>query len=56
VHILTVLTSAAVMGACLFLARRFNLAWLREWGLGFSIVIGLIVAYTAHTTGLVPVA
>ncbi|MDH6235698.1 DUF5058 family protein [Cryobacterium sp. CG_9.6] len=56
VHILTVLTSAAVMGICLFVARRFNQAWLREWGLGFSIVIGLIVAYSAHTAGLTPPA
>ena len=54
VHILTVLASAAVMGICLVVAHRFNLAWLREWGLGFSIVIGLIVAYTLHTTGLMP--
>ena len=56
VHILTVITSAAVMGLCLFLAKKFSLGWLREWGLGFSIVIGLVVAYVAHTSGLAPVA
>jgi len=56
VHILTVLVSAAVMGVCLLVAHLFKQPWLREWGLGFSIVIGLIVAYAAHTTGLPPVA
>jgi hypothetical protein len=56
VHVLSVLTSAAVMGLCLLLARKFNQSWLREWGLGFSIVIGLIVAYTAHASALGPVA
>ena len=56
VHLLTVLVSAAVMGACLLAAHRFKQDWLREWGLGFSIVIGLIFAYAAHTTGMAPVA
>ena len=56
VHVLTVITSAAVMGLSLFLAQRFDQGWLREWALGFAIVIGLIVAYFAHSTGLTPVA
>ena len=56
VHVLTVITSAAVMGLSLFVAQRFDQGWLREWALGFAIVIGLIVAYFAHSTGLTPVA
>ncbi|KGJ77462.1 membrane protein [Cryobacterium roopkundense] len=56
IHVLTVLTSAVVMGVCLLAAHRFQQGWLREWGLGFSIVIGLIVAYAAHSSGLAPIA
>ena len=56
VHVLTVITSAAVMGLSLFVAKRFDQGWLREWALGFAIVIGLIVAYFAHSTGLAPVS
>jgi len=56
VHIITVVISAVVMTVCLLLSRKFDAAWLREWGLGFSIIIGLIVAYYAHNSGLGPVA
>jgi len=56
IHVLTVIVSAAVMGGCLLLARRFDQGWLREWGLGLSIVIGLVVAYAAHNGGLTPIA
>ncbi len=52
VHIITVIVSAAVMGICLVLARKFALAWLREWGLGISILVGLFVAFAAHTSGM----
>lgn len=51
VHVLTVAASAAVMGMCLFLAKRLQAPWLREWGLGISIVLGLVIAYLAHTAG-----
>lgn len=43
-HIVAIVTSAAAMGICLYLAKRFDAAWLREWGLGFAIVIALAVA------------
>ena len=49
VHVITVAASAAVMGMCLFLAKRLQAPWLREWGLGISIVLGLVIAYLAHT-------
>ncbi|QYF91119.1 DUF5058 family protein [Arthrobacter sp. PAMC25284] len=52
VHIMTVIVSAVVMGICLALARKFSVAWLREWGLGISIMVGLFVAFTAHTSGM----
>lgn len=45
VHLVTMLASAAAMGACLLAARKLRLPWLREWGLGFSIVIALAVAF-----------
>lgn len=52
VHILSVLVSALTMGVCLFLAQRLSARWLREWGLGIAIIVGLIVAYFAHTSGM----
>ncbi|MET3949207.1 DUF5058 family protein [Arthrobacter sp. UYEF36] len=52
VHIITVIVSALVMGICLALAKKFDVAWLREWGLGISILVGLFVAYAAHTSGM----
>lgn len=55
-HLVTLLTAGTVMGLCLFLAKRLNRGWLREWGLGFAIVAALFVAYAAHTAGLGPVA
>ena len=45
VHLATMLASAAAMGVCLLLAHRFRLSWLREWGLGVSIIVALSTAY-----------
>ncbi|MFK5634004.1 MULTISPECIES: DUF5058 family protein [unclassified Ornithinimicrobium] len=46
-HVLAVAVSAVIMAICLWIARRINQAWLREWALGFSIIGGLIAAYIA---------
>lgn len=48
VHVVTVAVSAAVMGGLLFLARQLSAHWLKEWALGISILIALLVAYLAH--------
>lgn len=56
VHVLTVIVSAVVMGICLLLAKKFSQAWLREWGLGIAILVGLFTAFLAHTSGMAPVA
>ncbi|MFC9087372.1 DUF5058 family protein [Nocardiopsis dassonvillei] len=48
VHAVTVLASAAVMAACLYLARLLDARWLKEWALGFSIIAALAVAYLLH--------
>ncbi|WP_136609162.1 DUF5058 family protein [Sinomonas albida] len=45
VHLVTMLASAAAMGVCLLLAHRLRLPWLREWGLGASIIVALACAY-----------
>lgn len=50
-HVIAILASALTMFFCLWVARRFNAAWLREWGLGFSVIIGLGAAYYAHYAG-----
>ncbi|AXH97906.1 DUF5058 family protein [Ornithinimicrobium avium] len=46
-HVLAVVVSAAIMAVCLWLARQFTQAWLREWALGFSIIGALVVVYLA---------
>ncbi|WP_104180265.1 DUF5058 family protein [Arthrobacter sp. B0490] len=56
VHILSVIVSAITMAICITLASRTRATWLREWGLGISIIVGLIAAYIAHTSGLAPAA
>ena len=45
VHLVTMLASAAAMGVCLLLAHRLRLPWLREWGLGMSIIVALSAAF-----------
>ncbi|MCQ9386891.1 DUF5058 family protein [Brevibacterium moorei] len=44
VHLLAVAVSAIVMSICLLIAKKFEVAWLREWALGFSIMAALIAA------------
>lgn len=51
VHVVTVLVSAAAMGLCLLVAHRLKVHWLKEWALGFSIIVALVVAYALHTQG-----
>ena len=45
VHLVTMLASAAAMGVCLLLAHKLRLPWLREWGLGVSIIAALSAAF-----------
>jgi hypothetical protein len=49
VHVVTVVVSAAVMAGLLFLAKRLRAHWLKEWALGISILVALVVAFAAHT-------
>lgn len=56
VHILSVIVSAGTMAVCILLAARTSATWLREWGLGISIIVGLVAAYLAHTNGMAPAA
>lgn len=49
VHVITVAVSALVMAGLLFVARRLNANWLKEWALGISILVALAVAFVAHT-------
>jgi hypothetical protein len=45
VHLVTIVVSAAVMGVCILLARKLRRPWLREWGLGISIIVALSAAF-----------
>ncbi|WP_371931481.1 DUF5058 family protein [Glutamicibacter sp. MNS18] len=49
VHAMLIFISAGLMGLFLLLAKLLNAKWLREWALGFSIVISLTAAYFLHT-------
>lgn len=49
VHVITVAVSAFVMAGLLFVARKLNANWLKEWALGISILVALAVAFVAHT-------
>ena len=51
-HVVAFFSSAAVMGACLFLAKQLNLKWLREWALGIAILTALVLTYVAVSSGL----
>ena len=51
-HLLLVLISAGVMALCLLIAKLLQLKWLKEWALGFSILVALFVAFLLH----IPVA
>ena len=52
VHVVTVFLSAMSMGLCLFFANKTSATWLREWGLGLSIMVGLTGAYFIHAANL----
>lgn len=49
VHLILVLTSAAIMGVCLLVAKLLKAHWLKEWALGISIILSLTVGYLIHT-------
>ncbi|MHC6177667.1 DUF5058 family protein [Glutamicibacter sp. X7] len=49
IHLILVLTSAGVMALCLLLAKILHAHWLKEWALGFAIVISITVGYVLHT-------
>lgn len=51
-HVIAVIVSAVVMSICLFLAKVLKANWLKEWGLGISLLVGLVAAYFAHSAGL----
>lgn len=48
VHVIAVLVSGAGMAGMLWLARRFDLGWLKEWALGLAIILALAVVYLVH--------
>ena len=48
-HVITFAVSAVCMAVCLVASKRWNLQWLREWALGFSILLGIVVAYLTYT-------
>lgn len=49
-HALTVLVSAGAMALFLLLAHVTKAHWIKEWALGWSILIALVAAYFFHTT------
>jgi len=49
IHMYLIFISAGVMALCLFLAKVLHAHWLKEWALGFSILISITAAYFLHT-------
>ena len=54
VHAAAFFASAATMAVCLVLAKWLHARWLREWALGFSILVALAAAYLITSNGTVP--
>ncbi|WBL19506.1 MULTISPECIES: DUF5058 family protein [Citricoccus] len=55
-HVIAFITSALVVGICLFLSARLHRRWIREWSLGFAIIAGLAMAYTSTQLQWFPAA
>lgn len=49
---IVVVASALVMIVCLWIARAAKQAWLREWGLGISLVVGILVGILISNAGI----
>ena len=49
IHMMLVLISAASMAFFLFLAKVLHAKWLKEWALGFAILISITAGYLMHT-------
>jgi len=49
IHMMLVLISAASMAFFLFLAKLLKAKWLKEWALGFAILIAITAGYFMHT-------
>ncbi|TDU20601.1 DUF5058 family protein [Arthrobacter sp. JUb115] len=49
IHMTLVLISAASMALFLFLAKVLQAKWLKEWALGFAILISITAGYLMHT-------
>lgn len=52
VHVIALIASAAAMGVFLLLSSALKKTWIREWGLGLSIMVGLAAAYFAVSAGV----
>lgn len=50
--IIVLLASAAVMSACLWIASAAKQPWLKEWGLGISLVLGIAVGILVTHAGI----
>lgn len=49
VHAILVFISAGSMAGLLYLAKKLDQKWLREWALGIAIIATLVVGYFLHT-------
>ena len=54
VHVIALLSSAAAMGLMLALSSALKKTWIREWGLGIAIIVGLVAAYLSVSAGMGP--
>lgn len=53
-HVVAFLASAVTMGLCLGVGHLVKRRWIKEWSLGVSILVGLIVTYLVVQGGFFP--
>lgn len=49
---IVVLTGGIVMALCLWIARKWHHSWLREWGLGIALVVGILMGILVSNAGI----
>ncbi|MFV0405644.1 MAG: DUF5058 family protein [Propioniciclava sp.] len=50
--VMVLVASAITMAISLWIAKAANQHWLKEWGLGFGVIAGLVVGVIASSAGI----
>ncbi|WP_261624311.1 DUF5058 family protein [Nesterenkonia marinintestina] len=55
-HVIAFVSAALASAIFLALSKALKMPWIREWSLGFAILIGIGVTYVSVSAGLFPAA